>query len=62
MAHYRIYFLNGAGRIAAAENIEAADDAAALEHARAAFAGQDRYPGFELWQGERQLHIETVVG
>lgn len=49
MPTYRIYRLEGDGRISGAEWIEAADDQVALEQARK----QARGSRHELWQGHR---------
>lgn len=49
MAGYRLYRLDGAGRISAAEWIEAADDAAATAQARALCNGST----LEIWVGSR---------
>ena len=49
MPHYRLYCLDGAGKIAKAEWLEAADDAAALDELRSR-----QYPfKCELWDRER---------
>jgi len=46
---YRLYRLDGAGRIDTADWLDAASEEAAIENARS------RVPegGFELWQGQR---------
>lgn len=49
MAGYRLYRLDGDGKFAAAEWLEAADDRAALEAANRRCDGHD----CELWQGKR---------
>lgn len=49
MANYRLYRLDGAGKIDAAEWIEADDDVQALNLARGRGAGSP----FELWYGKR---------
>lgn len=49
MSAYRVYCLDGAGKVWAAEWIEAADDAAALESAR----GFSKAVKCEVWQGQR---------
>jgi hypothetical protein len=53
---YRLYRLDGAGRISAAEWVDATDDAEAQSKAR------EQYPSgsFELWQRKRL--IERVAG
>ncbi len=57
MPAYRLYRVDGAGRILAAEWLEAADDEAAIELAGASSNG-DRC---ELWQRQR-LVIRLVPG
>jgi hypothetical protein len=47
---YRIYKLDGDGRFATAEWVEADDDDAALDAARSSAMQVSR---FELWQGNR---------
>ena len=54
---YRLYRLDGAGRISAAEWIEAADDEAARLQAREQSSG-----GYELWQRNRFVHRDTGRG
>ena len=49
MSAYRVYCLDGAGKVWAAEWIEAADDAAALDSAR----GFEQAVRCEVWQGQR---------
>ena len=49
MPAYRIYCLDGAGKVWAAEWIEAPDDAAAIEAARQ----MDEAVRCEIWQGQR---------
>lgn len=49
VASYRLYRLDGAGRINAAEWIDAADDGDARSKAR----GQCQSGRFELWEGKR---------
>ncbi len=49
MPVYRLYYLDGAAKVASAEWIEAADDAAAIEQARAKCASRR----CELWQRQR---------
>jgi len=49
MSAYRVYCLDGAGKVWAAEWIDAADDAAALETAR----GFSKAVHCEVWQGQR---------
>jgi hypothetical protein len=49
MSAYRVYCLDGAGNVWAAEWIEAEDDAAALEAARQF----TRAVQCEVWQGQR---------
>ena len=49
MANYRIYCLDGAGKVASAGWIEAGDDEAAIDLVK------EKYDGFksELWDGKR---------
>jgi len=49
MAAYRVYSLNGAGKVLSAEWIEADSDERAVETARAAARGVS----LEIWQGQR---------
>ncbi len=49
MSAYRLYHIDGGGRFSAAEWIEAEDDAAAIEAARAV----NKSIAGELWQGQR---------
>jgi hypothetical protein len=51
MPSYRLYFLDGQGKITAAEWIEAEDDAAALAAARAL----DKPSACELWLRDRMI-------
>lgn len=50
MSSYRVYFLNGAGRIELPEWIEAADDADAMRQAQELKEDARRC---EVWQGKR---------
>jgi len=52
LQNYRLYRLDGAGRISEAEWVEAADDSEARSKAQA----QCRSGRFELWQRERLVH------
>ncbi len=49
LSNYRLYRLDGAGKITAAEWIEAAEDADALREAQGRVDGGS----FELWQKDR---------
>ena len=49
LSNYRLYRLDGAGKIAAAEWVEAAEDAEALREAHGRVDGMS----FELWQKDR---------
>ncbi len=49
MATYRLYCLDGVGKVATAEWIEAEDDDSALQSADDVRAGRS----CELWQGQR---------
>ena len=52
MPAYRLYHLDGSGRVNSAEWLEAADDAAATDQAnRQAFKAVSA----ELWQGKRRV-------
>ena len=52
MPNYRLYRLDGAGRISNAEWVEAADDS----EARSKAVAQCRSGAFELWQRKRLVH------
>jgi hypothetical protein len=56
MTDYRVYFIGGDDHIFAAENIEAADDQAAIAMAEHLCAGQPGCRGFEVWERARQVH------
>lgn len=49
MADYRVYCLDGVGKVASAEWFEAGDDDGAIEAAKNICAGYQ----CELWQGKR---------
>lgn len=49
MPAYRLYYLDGTGKVSSAEWIEAADDEDAIEKARALCESRR----CELWQGQR---------
>lgn len=49
MGTYRLYCLDGAGKVASAEWIEADDDSAAIDAAEKLHAGRK----CELWQNDR---------
>ena len=51
LSSYRLYRLDGAGKISAAEWIEAAEDGDALRQAR----GRADGGSFELWQKDRLI-------
>lgn len=51
MGHYRVYCLDGAGKVASAEWIEASDDEAAIEDVRQTHEGEK----CELWEGRRLI-------
>ena len=59
MIGYRCYFLGEDGKIRRAEEFTAANDTAAIDHARAIFAKGD-FPGLELWQGGRVIYTDGV--
>jgi hypothetical protein len=52
LPNYRLYRLDGAGRISTADWVDAADDA----EARSKAAAQCPSGGFELWQRKRLVH------
>jgi hypothetical protein len=57
MAHYRIYYLTGLGRIQTAYVVEADSDEKAIREADHRFAERQDYPsGYELWDGPRLVH------
>ncbi|HEY8591440.1 MAG TPA: hypothetical protein VIL42_01085 [Sphingomicrobium sp.] len=58
MPNYRLYRLDGAGRISGADWIEAADDVDASNKARERAAGS-RY---ELWQQDRLIERIAAKG
>ena len=51
MSEYRLYHLDGTGRVSGGEWIEADDDHAALEMAR----GRCKALQCEVWQGQRLI-------
>jgi hypothetical protein len=59
MEHFRCYFINRAGHIIDARDIECGDQRTALDRARNAFAERPLASGFELWQGRQKLHHES---
>lgn len=52
MPNYRLYRLDGAGRISNAEWVEATDD----EEARSKALGECPSGRFELWERKRRVH------
>ena len=56
LSNYRLYRLDGAGKISAAEWIEAAEDADALREAQ----GRADGGSFELWQKDRLIERRRV--
>jgi hypothetical protein len=52
LSNYRLYRLDGAGKISTADWVDAVDDA----EARAKAAEQCPSGGFELWQRKRLVH------
>lgn len=52
MDSYRIYGLNGAGRICYGHYVDCPDDAEAISRARTLL---ERYPGAEVWFGRRRV-------
>ena len=61
MNYYRCYFLSPANAIKDVAEFECRDDEAALAHARGLLIAQRDYPGFELWEGARLIHNESVT-
>jgi hypothetical protein len=61
MAHYRCYFLDGAGAIRGVETVMSIDDGAALEAARVLLARRSAFVGFELWRGDRRVYVEEMA-
>ncbi len=53
-----MFLLDGRGHILAREEYEASDDTDAIAKARAIFAEQSHYNGFEVWQLSRVVHRE----
>jgi hypothetical protein len=60
MKYYRCYFLSSANAIKDVAEFECRDDAVALEHAHGLLKAKADYPGFELWEGPRLIHNESV--
>jgi len=60
MKYYRFYFLSPANAIKDVAEFECRDDDAALEHAHKLHRDQRDYPDFELWEGPRLIHNESV--
>lgn len=58
MAEYRLYCLDDRGRIARRHDIEAPDDSAAVEAARA----HDSPADCELWSGPRKVALLSKRG
>lgn len=55
MTHYRVYELDFAGKIAAAEWLEADDDEAAVSSARSRCSSF--VPAIEVWRGPHRLAV-----
>jgi len=53
MGRYRCYLLTKENKIGAAENIDSADDAAALLKAPTLLEVSDQFPAIEVWKGGR---------
>jgi len=62
LAHYRVYYRNAQRRIEGVNEIDAATDDAAVEHARTLLASRTTSSGFELWSGTRRIHAELKKG
>ena len=58
MRDYRCYLLDGAGAIRSVEVVAATDDRSALFEARKLLDEKPFYHGFELWHGDRRIHVE----
>ena len=57
MANYRVYFIDQADHIlAAAETIEAADDATAIALAERLYRAHPNCASVELWVGTRKVY------
>lgn len=57
MAQYRLHFIDHGDNIFGSETLQAADDAHAIEHARARHrTGIGK--GYEIWRDERLVHTE----
>jgi hypothetical protein len=61
MTGYRCYFLGFDGKIISAEEISSDSFEGALSLSRRIFVERGHYPSFELWQGNRKLHVEMRV-
>ena len=59
MARFRVYLLDGSGRIVSVEDVEFEASREALDFARRLVANRQSH-AFELWQGRDRLHKETV--
>ncbi|HWE72325.1 MAG TPA: hypothetical protein VG328_04140 [Stellaceae bacterium] len=60
MNFYRCYFLSASDAIKNFAEFSSRDDNAALDHARNLLKTQFGFYGFELWQGARRIHRETI--
>jgi hypothetical protein len=58
MVDYRCCFIDGVGAIRLVEAICCIDDTSALLLARQRAALRPEYPGYEVWQGRRRVHVE----
>jgi hypothetical protein len=54
MTLYQMYFVDEANRIAVGEDVECADDSAALRSARAALRHRD-FPAVEVWDHAKRV-------
>lgn len=57
MALYRAHFLNHGGHVFSVTHFDAEDDEEAKAYAAAAFESTVG-KGYEIWQGDRLVHVE----
>jgi hypothetical protein len=62
MSIYRCYFLDGADRIAAAEDIDADALPEAVDRAQAMLRRRAHHHAVEVWQGARRLYATAGAG
>jgi hypothetical protein len=58
MAYYRCYLLDGDGKIAQSEDLEADTDGEAITLGRGIMQQRQSH-GLEIWQGRERIHKET---